>query len=1036
MRIPAIGKSAQVSRLFAFVLAFILLSGMVGGILPATASVSVSSSAAVSDSGMATSSLSAASAPAGGSVVSPGIISRVPHVLIVNSYHPGYIWTERLEDAIISRLEAQYPGIDISSEYLDWKRHPDPETLKLLLPIMRKRYLERPPDLILTTDDAALQFVLDNRKDAFGDPPIVFCGVSEIKGKAFMADHDRLTGVAENLDVEGTLKLAFESRPETKTLYLVYENSESGTPVGMEAEAVARRLAPEVAIVHWNDRTSDEIRRMAALLPKDALVFFAAYNRDSAGMVLPMQQFGDLLFADCPVPVFCLNDFVVGHHVLGGSVIDARVHGRTAAELAIRVLSGEPVSRIPFWNELTVTRLFDYGEMQRLGLKEGNVPGNVEILNRPYSLFREYRMLFLGILFVILFLSFLTIGLLLAIQSRKRADRLLQASHMELLAVNGQMAAVNAQLTQTDDELRAHNADLAEQKRLLELSEERYRLVSEAARDAIWDWHIPEDRLVISGRISGLAASDLSGCVRMEDWFACMHPDDREQAQSTLAGGISQRAPAYSSEFRILAADGTYRWILSIGVPVFDSSGCPIRMIGTHADVTDMKLQQETITHIAYHDSLTGLPNRQLMKDRAEAAIREAKERRMGLALLFTDMDNFKVVNDSFGHPTGDELLREVASRFREAVPPAGIVGRMGGDEFTILMPDIRNKEDAERLAREVLDRFRHPMQVGGMTFHIGMSVGIARYPEDGSDFDALLRSADTAMYAAKSAGKNHYRLFERSMDAAARDRYLLEDGLRHALERNELSLHFQPIHFLSDDRLIGFEALLRWQSPEHGQIPPSRFIPIAEETGLILPIGEWVLEEAARFYGRLGPGLDQYFHIGVNVSVLQLVQDDFTGMVQRTLQKTGLPANRLLMEITESVLMESFGQNAAKLTELSDIGIQIALDDFGTGYSSLTYLRKLPIHVLKIDKSFIDDIRSADDSASHAGGIIKLAREWGFLVVAEGVEEEHQRQYLLRYGCDLMQGYLRSRPLPEEEALRYAMDRLSSGERVSAENL
>ena len=842
-------------------------------------------------------------------------------ILILNSYHPGYAWTESLEDTLMRLLEARFSGIDIASEYLDWKRHPNKNALALQVPTLHNRYADSPPDLVLTTDDAALLFALDNRTDLFGDAPIVFCGVMEETARSLRAAHGQLTGVIENFDVAGTIQAAFTMLPDTKRVILVYDNMETGIPLAAEAKEILKQTAPQCKVEHWNTMSALQIRNGVRTLPKDTVVLFMSYSRDADGLVLPMDQFGDLLFSNSSVPVFTLHDFAMGHQVIGGSVISGPRHAEAAAKLAIRVLGGVSAGDIPLVNESTVSMQFDYNQMVRYGIQESDLPPDSEILYRPFSFYRTYQPLVVSVAAVFAILLTMMMGLVLAIRDKKRSADALRSSHEELVATNGQMLAVNAQLLDSENELLTRNAELETQKRLLEQS-------------------------------------------------------------------------------------------------------------------------QDTIRHMAYYDALTGLPNRILLRATTEEALGQVLSTKHGLALIFADMDNFKVINDSFGHPTGDLLLRQIASRFSEVVPQRATVARTGGDEFILLLPDYVDLREVEELAREVVDHFRVPLEVDGMHFHMSLSLGIALYPGDGNVFDDLMRSADTAMYAAKTAGKNQYRFFDHRMDAVARDRFLLEDGLRHALDGNELQLYYQPVHRLSDNRLVSFEALLRWHSPKHGWVTPDRFIPISEETGLILPIGDWVLQEGCRFLqrvmvlrqsadhgdaagdvaGEVQPpvGIPDEFHLAVNVSVLQLMQANFTERVLQLLSSTGTAPGDLVLEITESVLIESFEDNAEQLRTLSEAGIHIALDDFGTGYSSLTYLQRLPIQMLKIDKSFIDGIRSADDDTSHTGSIIALAREWGLQVVAEGVEREEQRAYLKRNQCDLAQGYLMSRPIPADEALAY----------------
>ena len=423
---------------------------------------------------------------------------------------------------------------------------------------------------------------------------------------------------------------------------------------------------------------------------------------------------------------------------------------------------------------------------------------------------------------------------------------------------------------------------------------------------------------------------------------------------------------------------------------------------------------RDALRLMAYHDPLTGLPNRRALLERLGQELSGAVRGRDSGAILLLDIDNFKITNDSLGHACGDELLQELSRRLQACVG-RHMVARISGDEFIVLLEDVADIAQIEAYARSIMDVAGKPFSLCGQRIFCSVSIGIVRYPTDGADADELFRDADTALHAVKNAGKNSWRFFDSSMREAIYRRMQLEHSLREALERQELSLVYQPVVELGTKKIVGFESLLRWHSSEYGVVAPQAFIPVAEETGWIVPIGQWALKQACRFAAKLKHSGYENLFIAVNLSVRQLVQENFVAVVEAVLSEANLPPESLELEITESVLMESFDMNLQKLRDLRDTGVKLALDDFGTGYSSLTYLKNLPINKVKIDKSFVDDIAGDAVNSAILRSIVQMSHRLGMTVVAEGVETEEQRHELIGQGCDMMQGYLFSRPVDAE---------------------
>ena len=459
------------------------------------------------------------------------------------------------------------------------------------------------------------------------------------------------------------------------------------------------------------------------------------------------------------------------------------------------------------------------------------------------------------------------------------------------------------------------------------------------------------------------------------------------------------------------------KW-LSITV-MRDAAGALTHYIASFTDISERKAAEERISRLAHHDALTGLYNRFSLQDRLGQTLLTARREREQVAVMFVDLDHFKTINDTLGHQVGDRLLVEVARRLQATVRESDIVARLGGDEFVVVLAGMEADSDAVTVAGKIIAVLGEPYLIDGHELHSSPSIGIGLYPEDGADEQTLMKNADTAMYHAKAQGRNNYQFFTAAMNAAATQRLKLERDLRRALAEGQLLLFYQPQVEAASGKLCGVEALVRWRHPERGLVPPDAFIPVAEETGLILPLGEWVLNEACRQLAAWKARGVVGVHMAVNISVQQLRSPDLLEQVRTALERHGLAAGELELEVTESAAMDDPERAIALLQALRALGVKLAIDDFGTGYSSLAYLKRLPIQILKLDRSFVSDIESDEDDAAICAATIALAHTLGLKVVAEGVETEAQRAFLAdRHRCDLLQGYLFSKPVPAAELL------------------
>jgi diguanylate cyclase (GGDEF)-like protein/PAS domain S-box-containing protein len=561
----------------------------------------------------------------------------------------------------------------------------------------------------------------------------------------------------------------------------------------------------------------------------------------------------------------------------------------------------------------------------------------------------------------------------------------------------------------------------------LEQSERLHRFLVENSPDIIYTLDSEGCFVFVNNRVESLLGYD-NGELIGQHYSKIVHPDDRENARYAFAERRVGTRATFNFEIRLCCKDHAVRHfenrsivaiLSSQGVYCADDAEQRRRFLGTSGvlrDITERKKAEETIAYQAFHDLLTGLPNRVLFRDRLDLAINQAKRRHHRVGVMYLDIDRFKVVNDTYGHAEGDELLRHFARRVRNCLRGSDTLSRQGGDEFTILLPDIEAADAIETIAAKILNELQPPFDVGGKNFTTSASIGIAIYPDNGTSAEELLRHADIAMYEVKHRGKNGFLCYAPAMSANHAERIELENELRIALDMHEFELFYQPQVSVSQQRVIGVEALVRWRHPQRGLVPPNSFIPIAEENGLIFRLSDWVLDEACRQMSIwAAAGIDD-LRVAVNISPIEFEREDFVRRVIAPARKYGINPSRFEVEITENLLVHDAERVTSNIGALREFGMRISIDDFGTRYSSLNYLRRFSVNTVKIDQSFVRDIKYRDDKSPVISAIVGIARGFDLNVIAEGVETPEQADALADLGCDDMQGFLFCRPQPAPE--------------------
>jgi diguanylate cyclase (GGDEF)-like protein/PAS domain S-box-containing protein len=918
-------------------------------------------------------------------------------VFVLHSYSQEYPWTKGQHQGFVQALNDDTKrAYSLTVEYLDTKRTGyNPAYAELISEYLRKKYQGYQPAAVYVTDDNALSFALSHLDKVFPGVPVFFSGVNNYDVRPKL-DPARITGVFEKKEIAPNLHLMRRFDPGIREIVIVGDATETYRAIENEIRQELRHQPDIRASFLSSSRIDDLLGSLRGR--KERFVFLttlgAVSDLDGRTLTLP-ETIGAIVNAGRFV-VFSMEDAYLYPGVLGGYVTSGLRQGRAAAQLLIRNLDGTAMSALPPIETSPNEYIVDEAVLLKAGLAlPGDIQGQVTLVNKRPTFYEANRPIILGTLYGLVTLMMVSLALSLLLFVRK----------------NRQLARASQQLGETKESL------------------DRAQRIAQMGN---WDWHIQENRLFWSEGIYSLfGISPAEFDASYEAFMVRVHPDDRAAVDAAVRHAMETDAP-YAIDHRIERPDGEVRIVHESAEVLRDNQGRPVRMIGTVQDITERKQAEQALRekdahleYIAYHDALTGLPNRTLLMDRLRHATSRADRTGGRMALLFIDLDRFKTINDSLGHAMGDAVLQASADRLKALLREGDTLCRLGGDEFVVLLEGLQDDRDAATVAGKIIHALEKAMVIGNYPLHISASIGISLYPEDGMNDEMLMKNADAAMYKAKESGRNTFHFYEQGITECAMRRIQLESKLHSAFEERALEVFYQPLVCLESQRICGAEALLRWHDPQEGAISPDQFIPLAEDTGLIIPIGEWVFREACfalKRWEEQGVQLDG-FDMHINLSGKQLLQKELPRRLSDILAETGVSPDRVVLELTESSIMEIETLGLDMLEALRQIGVSIAIDDFGTGHSSLSRLKLLPISELKIDRSFVRDIAEDKDDAAIVQAILALSSSLDLRVVAEGVEHASQEAFLRQHGCLLAQGYYYARPMPESELLPLLID-------------
>ena len=1020
---------------------------------------------------------------------------RGKRILLINSYDPLFPTYARRIKGINSVFKDTSVTIDV--EFMDSKRHFDSQSQALFLTLLARKISKRPAyDVVMTSDDNALELVLQNRGPLFPGVPIVFTGLNNEELGLEMDTHQGVTGVIESVSTSGSLDLMASIDPTRNKLAVIVDGTPSGqADLRRIRKAVAARPAIDLTVIDLSALSWLEYEQSLRQLDETYAILLLSAFRDRDDQSISFPETLDRLVRNTDGPIYDLWEHGLGQGILGDLLINQYEQGRQAGLRALAILGGTPVAQIPVLDESTNQPMFDFNQLKRHNIDFALLPSNSKILFRPRTLWNNYRQEVVAALVTIALLALVAAYLgresllrtRLMRESEKQKDfvRGLMNTMPDLIWLkdpNGRYLSCNRRfealygeaeediLGRTDFDFvspdlarrfRKHD-QLALERGGPSRNEERVVFKSDGHEEILETIKTPLK--AANGDVIGVlgVSRDITARVAAEAKIRTLLQAVEQSPVSVMicdfdgkieyvnqsfekTSGYAE-AEALGRNIGFLQADATCKesneamwavlkqsngwegeqhnrrksgelfWEYAYVSPIFSEDNSVSGYLTVKEDITIRRRQEEKIRFQAQFDSLTKLPNRDLSHDRLQQMIKSAQRSQTKVGVLYIDLDDFKKVNDTLGHNVGDELLVHVGRRLLNNLREGDTVGRLGGDEFIVLISEVNDALDGNGVATHLIRELEKPILLDDRQLVVSASIGVAIYPDDGQHTVELMRKADLAMYSAKQNGGSHCAFYTSQLNEIVERRFLVEQHIRGALERGEFNLVYQPKVCLKTERVMGVEVLLRWNNPSLGTVAPNEFIPIAEQAGAISAIGHFVIEESLTKLRSMIDSLGYELVMSINLSPRQFRDQSLDSKILALVEKCNIAPTCVEFEITEGLLIDELPSVNEILTRLNEVGFKIAMDDFGTGYSSLSYLRRYPFDTLKIDREFIQSLEENYSDRNLVKAAISMAQSLDLDVVAEGVETENQKKILGALSCDIIQGYLYSKPVPEFE--------------------